>query len=186
MQELGVLSPPPVWSAHFVPARRPAPPPLAAEGRVGASRGVFAACRYAGWNTSVRSSMLSRGLCVGRGGRVGERGVRHEARRDVGAGVGDLQQQPLGAPHLGHVVPLMRRVVLDRIGLADPVAIDQIGRHQIVGLDGAQVAYRERRVAQRLLEDRAPQIDDLHPALQQFLGLVGSRSRTRCGPERSV
>ena len=172
MQALSIINPRPVWSAHFVPARRHDPPPLAGEGRVGASRGVSAACRYAGWKTSVRSSMLCARLGVGRGGRVGERGVRHEARRDVGPGVGDLQQQRLVAPHLGHVVPLMARVVLDRIGLADPVAIDQIGRHQIVGLDGARVAHRERRVAQRLVEDRAPQIDDLHAALQQFLGLV--------------
>ena len=176
-EALSIINPRPVWSAHFVPARRHDPPPLAGEGRVGASRGVLAARRYAGWKTSVRSSMLSRGLASG--GVVGSvNEVCGMKRAGMSVRVSAIfSSSPSVAPHLGHVVPLVLGIVLDRIGLADPVAIDQIGRHQIVGLDGARVAYRERRVAQRLVEDRAPQIDDLHAALQQLLGLVAAAGR---------
>src|SRR5439155_13038310 len=75
-------------------------------------------------------------------------------------------------PHLGHVVPLMRRVVFHRVGLADTVAVDEIGWDQIVEGDAARVAHRERRVAQRLRQGWPPQIDDLYPAAQQFLGIL--------------
>ena len=63
--------------------------------------------------------------------------------------------------------------------------IDEIGRHQIVGADGRGIAHGERRVLQGPL-DRPPQVDHLHAALQQFVGLVGQqvahalRART-CG-----
>ena len=68
----------------------------------------------------------------------------------------------------------MRRVIGHRIGLADALAIDEVGRHQIGRIDGARVAHRERRILQRPA-DRAPQIDHLDPALEQFLGLVGQQ-----------
>src|SRR5215469_1910927 len=119
--------------------------------------------------------------------RVGERGVRHKARRNVGLRVGDLQQQRLVAPHLRYVVPLVRWVVFHRIGFTDAVTVNQVRRHEIVGSDGAGIADRERRILQ-WGEQRAPQVDDLHAALQQFLRLVWQQvaNPLRAGISRMV
>jgi hypothetical protein len=44
----------------------------------------------------------------------------------------------------GTIEPAVRRVERDRIGLADTVAIDEVGRHQIAGRYGGGVANGER------------------------------------------
>ena len=68
----------------------------------------------------------------------------------------------------------MRRVVGDRVGLADALLVDEIRRHEVVLTYRAGIAQRERRILQRPL-DRTPQIDHLHPPLQQLVGLVGDQ-----------
>src|SRR5215831_11162578 len=68
----------------------------------------------------------------------------------------------------------MRRVVFDRISLADAVLINEVRGDEVTVGEGAGVAYRERRVLQGT-EQRSPQIDDLNTPLQQFLGLVGQQ-----------
>jgi hypothetical protein len=55
--------------------------------------------------------------------------------------------------------------------LADTVGIDQIGADQFARVYGAGIADCQRRVEQ-WPSNRPPEIDDLHPALEQFFGLA--------------
>ena len=85
-----------------------------------------------------------------------------------------LQQQYLLGRHLRHVEPPMLGAEFDRIGFTDAVRIDQVGRDKLARLHRAGIADRQREIEQRFL-DRPPQVDDLHPAFQEFIGLVGKK-----------
>jgi hypothetical protein len=104
-------------------------------------------------------------------GGIGEGAMRREPGAAIGLGIETLQQQDLVGRHFGYIEPLMVGIVLDRIGLADAIWIDQVGSNEISGFYRAGIAHRQWRVEQRPL-DRPPEIDDLDPAFQEFLGLI--------------
>ena len=118
---------------------------------------------------ATRCSHVAR---IGRRGGIGEGAMGCKPGAPVGLRIEALQQQYLVGGHLRHIEPLMIRIVFDRIGLTDAMRIDQIRSDEVVWFDRAGIADRQRRVEQRSL-DRPPQIDDLHPALQELIGLVG-------------
>ncbi len=111
---------------------------------------------------------------VRRRGRVVEGGVGRPAGTAVLDRVVDLEDQRLIAPHARQPVPTMRRIVGDRIGLADAVGIAPLGNHEIVERDAARVADCERRGFDRVA-DRAPDLHDGEVPLQQGIGFVGKK-----------
>ena len=124
------------------------------------------------WNTSVRNSMLSRGGASA--GVVGSmKAVCGPKRvRPSVAEVVALQEQRFVRRHLRNIEPAVVRIIFHRIGFAAAVRIDQVGSDEIAWLDRRAVQHRKRRVLQRAA-DRPPQIDDLHAAFQEFVGLIG-------------
>ena len=71
-----------------------------------------------------------------------------------------FDQDRFVGPHLGNVEPTVSRVVPDAVGLAYPVAVDQIRGDEIREGDARRVANSERCIAQRPA-DRSPDVDDL-------------------------
>src|SRR5689334_5956970 len=94
---------------------------------------------------------------IGRAVRIFERGMRGEARAAVGLGVVALPKNRLVTLHPRKVVPAMLRVVHEAINFADPFAIDEIHRHDILNAEAARVAERKRRAFDRAA-NRAPYV----------------------------
>src|SRR5262245_20814555 len=88
---------------------------------------------------------------AGRRRRIGERGMRREARAAVGRRVVDLEHDRLVARELRKVEPAVRRVELQAIGLADAVRVAPLGDQQVARRDAARVGERQRIGADRLV-----------------------------------
>jgi len=69
------------------------------------------------------------------------------------------------------VLSLVSGVVPDAVGLAYPVAVDQIRGDEIRESDARRVANGEWCIAQRPA-DRPPHIDDLEAMAKQFFGFL--------------
>ena len=54
-----------------------------------------------------------------------------------------LDQDRLVDPHLGHIEPAVRGVVSDAVGLAGPIAIDQVGGDEVRKGDAGRVTDAE-------------------------------------------
>src|ERR1700724_3728731 len=108
---------------------------------------------------------------AGRRGRVGERRVGGPAGAAVLLGIVDLEHDRLVALLAREPEPAMRRVVFDRVGLADAGGIAPLGNHEVGELHAARVADRERERFDRMPE-RPPHLHDGEAALEQLLGLV--------------
>src|SRR5206468_12806400 len=72
------------------------------------------------------------------------------------------------------VEPAMTGIPAERVYLAGPIAIAEIGRNEVLGADGAGVAHRERALLDRTA-DRLPDVDDGESMPEQPLGLVAEQ-----------
>src|SRR5580658_6800399 len=122
---------------------------------------------------------------IGTAGRIFKRTVSREARAAVLLRVVALQQNDLALFESRKVEPAMVRIVGEAIGLTDFVAIDQIGRDEVFGIDRAGIADRERRRFDGSAY-RAPYVDFDKAMLQPLLGLrrrqvIADAARSRLG-----
>jgi hypothetical protein len=65
----------------------------------------------------------------------------------------------------------MGRVVANTVGLAGPIAIDEVRSDKIRKGDTRRVANSERRIAQGST-NRSPHINDLEAVVEQLFGLI--------------
>src|SRR6266478_8145793 len=108
---------------------------------------------------------------IGGSGRVVKGGVGGKACRTVFGRIVAFDQDRLVGPHLRHIEPAVSGVVSDAVGLAFPIAVDQIRGDEIRKGDTRRIANGERRVTQRPA-NRPPYIDDLEAVAQQLLGFL--------------
>src|SRR5258708_39228614 len=108
---------------------------------------------------------------VWRRGRIGERGVRSEARNGaVIARIEALEQQNFVVAHFRRIEPALAGIVGEIVGLAAPIAIDKLGGDEVLWGHATRAAHCKRRI-QDGRSDRAPQIDDGDAATKQGGGL---------------
>src|SRR5262249_54055075 len=82
-----------------------------------------------------------------------------------------LENPRLVWPHPREPVPAMRRIVGDRISLADTAGVAALGYHQAFGRDALRIGDRQWPTLDRMM-DRPPHLDDGEAAPKQLLCLV--------------
>src|SRR6266404_3308614 len=108
---------------------------------------------------------------IGGGGRVLKGGVGGKACLTVLGRIVAFDQDRLVGAHLRQIEPAVSWVVSDAVGLAFPIAVDQIRGDEISKGDTRRITNGERRVTQRPA-NRPPHIDDLEAVAQQLLGFL--------------
>ena len=109
---------------------------------------------------------------VGRRGRVLECGMDREPRPAIGRGIEGLYQQRLIGPHLREVIPAVLIVPLHLLDLPDPIFRVTLHGDQIVIIDTAGIAKRQRCGFDRLSVRGSPDVHDRETPGQQILGLL--------------
>src|SRR5689334_6445372 len=108
---------------------------------------------------------------AGRRGGIVEGSVRREARTAVVLGIVDLEHDRLVAPHARKVIPAMRGVVLEAIGLPDAMRIAALGDEQVARGDAVRVRHG-KRVGFERARDRPPELHDGEAPREERLRLV--------------
>jgi hypothetical protein len=103
--------------------------------------------------------------------RVNKRRVRHPPSPPIRLTIKTLDQEHLLRLQPALIVPSLTLVVPHIKRLASPVRVDERLDHQILFSHGGGLGDGER-VAEDLA-DGTPDVDDLHAALEEALGLVG-------------
>jgi hypothetical protein len=94
-----------------------------------------------------------------------------ETRLAVLLGIVALEQDQLVLFEPWKVEPAMIRIVSKRITLTDLVGVNEIDRHEVLGIDGARIAQRERGRLDRTA-NRAPDVDLPETTAEPVLGFL--------------
>src|SRR5262245_52043675 len=102
--------------------------------------------------------------------RVTEGGVGSEARATISLRVVALDEERLVNLHFWYIEPAMLGIEGHRVGLADPMLIDEIRGDELLPLHGERIADCERPVAKRSANG-TPDVNNLHSSAQQCVCL---------------
>ena len=85
--------------------------------------------------------------------------MRREACGSVRYGIKDLEDQSLVPGHFREIEPVMFGAVADHIGLTHATRRYSLGDEQLIGFEGAGIAYAKRVGLNRFVNG-APELDD--------------------------